>query len=47
MGVYGDVWGSMVMCRGVWLCTGVYSVLQGYMVLYRGIWCFIGVSGDV
>ena len=25
IGMYGVVWGYMVMYRGVWLCIGVYS----------------------
>ena len=25
LGVYGIVWGCMVMYRGVWLCMGVYG----------------------
>ena len=35
IGVYGVVYGYMVLYRGIWCCIGVYSVVYGYMMLYN------------
>ena len=37
IGVYGVVYGYMVLYRGIWRCKGVYGDVKGCMVMYGDV----------
>ena len=37
IGVYGVVYGYMVLYMGIWCCIGVYGDVKGCMVMYGDV----------